>query len=284
MTLRLVLLPTLAGAIAWLGAPVCMTAQQLPLSPLRASGQTVTPAFEGWYKNPDGTFSISFGYYNRNTKEIVDIPIGPNNYIEPGNPNQGQPTQFSPSRNWGVFAVKVPANFGDKTKVIWHVNFRGEQYAIPGSLNRAWEIDALQGEAGSGNTPPVLKFDPAGASGAGPGGIYGPPLTAKVGVPMPLTLWATDDGKAFATIAGAGRGNAGVTLTWFVHQGAGEVTFNPVAPRTEAGTGKATTAVTFASPGSYVLRVRANDASGVVAGGHAQCCWSNGFVNVTVTK
>ncbi|MCH8253983.1 MAG: hypothetical protein IID06_01425 [Gemmatimonadetes bacterium] len=69
-------------------------AAQLPLAPVSASGQTVTPAFEGWYENPDGTYSLSFGYFNRNSEEVLEIPIGPNNFIEPGDLNQGQPTRF----------------------------------------------------------------------------------------------------------------------------------------------------------------------------------------------
>src|SRR5438445_4891749 len=67
---------------------------QLPLSPIKSSGQTVTPAFEGWYRNADGTYSISFGYYNRNSEEAVEVPIGPDNFIAPGDRNQGQPTRF----------------------------------------------------------------------------------------------------------------------------------------------------------------------------------------------
>ena len=59
-------------------------------------GQNVVPAFEGWEQNPDGTFDLIFGYLNRNSKERVHIPIGPNNYIEPGPPDQGQPTFFQP--------------------------------------------------------------------------------------------------------------------------------------------------------------------------------------------
>ena len=86
----------------------------LPLAPAKASGQTVTPAFEGWYRNADGTYSLSFGYYNRNSEEALDIPVGPNNYVVPGDQNQGQPTHFEPRRHWGVFAVTVPADFGDK--------------------------------------------------------------------------------------------------------------------------------------------------------------------------
>src|SRR3954469_15634714 len=104
---------------------------QLPLTPSRQSGQSVSPAFEGWYKNADGSFSISFGYYNRNTDEAVEVPVGANNFVTPGESNQGQPTHFEPGRHWGVFAVRVPADFGDK-KVTWTVTLRGETFAIPG--------------------------------------------------------------------------------------------------------------------------------------------------------
>ncbi|MEO7521420.1 MAG: hypothetical protein ABIW79_06340 [Gemmatimonas sp.] len=95
-----------------LSAPAIGHAQQ-SLSPLSPGGQTVTPAFEGWYRNRDGSYSISFGYLNRNTTEIVDVPIGDNNFISPGAVNQGQPTHFHVRRHWGVFAIRVPADFGD---------------------------------------------------------------------------------------------------------------------------------------------------------------------------
>src|SRR5450432_442328 len=88
---------------------------QVPLAPVTASGQTANPAFEGWYKNADGTFSLSFGYFNRNESEILSIPVGPDNFISQGDANQGQPTYFYPRRHWGVFAVKVPADFGENT-------------------------------------------------------------------------------------------------------------------------------------------------------------------------
>ena len=85
---------------------------QMPLAPHSGKGQTVTPVFEGWYTHPDGTHSLSFGYYNRNVEEVLEIPIGPDNFFEPGPVNRGQPTHFQPRRHWGVFAVTVPADFG----------------------------------------------------------------------------------------------------------------------------------------------------------------------------
>src|SRR6188474_3352880 len=93
-TSRLLLLATAFVA----GGAMIATAQQknepLTMGPARERGASITPAFEGWYENQDGSFSLLIGYYNRNTKEALDIPIGPNNRIEPGPPDQGQPTFF----------------------------------------------------------------------------------------------------------------------------------------------------------------------------------------------
>jgi hypothetical protein len=262
---------------------------QLPLAPVAASGQVVIPVFEGWYRNPDGTFSLSFGYFNRNSQEVIDLPAGASNFIAPGAANQGQPTHFEARRHWGVFAVKVPADFGRKI-VTWTVNIRGETYAIPGYLRPEWQIDALEGEVGSGNTPPVLRFAEDGPEARGPAGYTAGPMTASVGTPLMLTVWAKDDGRSPATAAAAagagGRGRGAgpqTTLTWFVHQGPGAVVFDKPTATVPAAGGSVTASVTFTVPGEYILRVRANDASGVTGGGHAQCCWTNGFVKVTVT-
>jgi hypothetical protein len=272
-----------AGLAFALAAITPLTGQQLPLSPAPRSGAIVTPVFEGWYPNKDGTFSISFGYFNRNSEEAIDVPIGPENSISPGEPNQGQPSHFEPKRHWGVFAVKVPADFGKK-EVTWTLKVRGQTAAIPGSLHPNWQIDALEGEAGSGNTPPVLKWSETGAEGAGPYGVTGGPITASVGKPVTITVWAKDDGKASGSVASAGRGAVPVTLTWFKHQGPGTVTFAPPTARVPVTGGSASTAATFSEPGDYIVRVRANDASGVAGAGHAQCCWTNGFVKVTVNR
>jgi hypothetical protein len=270
----------LAAVGAIFGAAAPLAAQGLAAASSR--GRRVTPAFEGWYPNKDGSFSISFGYYNRNSDEVVDIPVGPENFVSPGDANQGQPTRFYNKRNWGVFAVRVPADFGDK-KIVWTLKLRGETFAIAGSLRPEWQIDALEGEAGSGNTPPALKFSETGPEGSGPAGITVGPLKATVGVALPVTVWATDDGNYFGSIASDGR-PVPVTLAWFKHQGPGDVTFSaPTARLTPTG-GKATTNATFDKPGDYIIRVRANDASGVAPAGHSQCCWTNGFVRVTVSQ
>jgi hypothetical protein len=179
--------------------------------------------------------------------------------------------------------VRVPANFGDK-KVVWTLRLRGQTFAIPGRLHPDWEIDAVAGEAGSGNTPPVLQFEVDGPKGQGPAGVMSAALSVAVGQPLSVTVWASDDGKASSGGASSGgRGPVPVSLAWFKHQGPGVVTFNPQTSRVSAADAKATVTATFSQAGDYLLRVRANDASGVANAGHAQCCWTNGFVKVTVT-
>ena len=270
-----------AGVALLLGATGATgPAGQFPQRLAGRSGLPVTPVFEGWYANPDGTVSLSFGYYNRNSEEVLEVPVGPDNRIAPGEPNQGQPTHFRPGRHWGVFAVKVPAG---APEVMWTLRNRDQTYAIPGHQRRNWKLDALEGEAGSGNTPPVLKFAADGPEGAGPLGVTAGPVSAAAGEPVDLTVWARDDGRPSGSVASTGREAVPVTVTWYKHQGPGAVSFATPTARIPVAGGSATTAATFDAAGEYILRVRANDASGVSGAGHAQCCWTNGFLSVTVT-
>jgi len=79
-------------------------------------GQSVVPVYYGWDENPDGTFNLYFSYINRNWQEEVDIPIGPDNTVQPApfGPDAGQPTHFLPRQNRLVFQLKVPKDFGAK--------------------------------------------------------------------------------------------------------------------------------------------------------------------------
>jgi hypothetical protein len=261
-------------------------AAQLTDAPIRHdSGQSITPSFEGWFKNPDGTFSLSFGYMNRNYKEEVDLPVGPNNKFEPGPADQGQPTHFMPRRNTGVFTVVVPADFG-KQQLSWTIAAHGQTITIPGHLRPEWNIDA-QKEITNGNTPPLLKFAAADKGGQGPGGVRTAMAVTTPG-PVELPVFVTDDGvaKRQGDTDDPDDRPRGPTLgvNWSQYRGPGPVTFTDRTPKIVGG--RATTSVTFEKPGDYVLRVLAWDVSGapglVMATGF-QCCWTNGYVNVSVS-
>src|SRR5262245_63386259 len=91
----------------------------LPSTPPKQFGGSVTPAFEGWYDNADGTHTFLIGYFSRNTEAELDIPIGPNNHFEPGPVDMGQPTHFLPGRRYGMFTYTVPKEFTRTQKLSW---------------------------------------------------------------------------------------------------------------------------------------------------------------------
>ena len=280
MTQRLLLTALLV--CAFLGAQQL----QVPLEPTRESGQSVTGAFEGWFPNADGTFSLLVGYYNRNSKQEIDIPAGPDNKIEPGPAYQGQPTHFLTGRQWGVFTITVPKDFGVVRKLTWTITANGRSTSVPLNLKDLWEvspfIDATQ------NTPPFIGFDEKGPFVQGPKG-QSLKMTAVVGAPLTLPVWVADNASS---VPGAfAQRTPAVTVGWVKLRGPGTVTFDPDRPPAEPATfaappkmgfsGKAVTKAIFSEPGDYVLRVVANDWSGDGGRGF-QCCWSNAFVNVSV--
>jgi hypothetical protein len=160
------------------------------LEPLGTTGEAVYPAFEGWGPTKDGSNVLLVGYFNRN-KEALDIPIGPDNRIEPGGPDYGQPTHFHSGREWGVFAIPVPKDFGTK-KLTWTLTANGHTSTVQFWMNPPYWIDFYKNYA-NGNEPPRIKFSPAGTE------LIGPPkekfvqtLEATVGKPVELTAWVAD--------------------------------------------------------------------------------------------
>ena len=134
------------------------------LEPLGNTGEAVYPAFEGWGPLKDGTNALLLGYFNRN-KEPVDVPIGPDNRIEPGGPDFGQPTHFLSGRQWGMFAITVPKDFGTK-KLTWTLTANGHTSTVQFWPNPQYWIDFYKNGA-NGNEPPRIKFARPGPSSSG---------------------------------------------------------------------------------------------------------------------
>jgi len=185
---------------------------QVPAGPLplanaiRERATSITPAFEGWYFDKDGSQRLLIGYFNRNTKQELDIPPGPNNRVEPGGPDQGQPTHFLNGRQWGVFSIKLPKDFGSK-KLTWTIVANGLTSTITLHTKPEYIVEPFE-DAANKNTPPVLKFDPAGKTFTGPPNGIAATYTATVGTPLPLTVWASDEGPKI-NVPERGRGGRG---------------------------------------------------------------------------
>ena len=275
MSLRLSVLALVAGV----ALPTTISARQLPLAPPRDAGQSVTAAFEGWYQNSDGTYTLLVGYFNRNLKETLDIPIGPNNRIEPGGPDYGQPTHFLPRRQWGVFTIKVPKDFGDK-RLTWTIVANGQTTAVPVGIIKGYQVEPFKEQA-QGNEPPRIQFDAQGAA------LFGPPvgiattLTGVAGQPVTLTATVSDGAAKDPELSPIQMKQPPISMSWSKYRGVGEVTFANARPTIEKD-GQATTTATFSQPGEYVLRAQVNDRSGDGGGGF-QCCWTNAHVKVTIT-
>ena len=243
------LLGTACGTLVVLVAAAVLTASRGTSAQVSLpSGQNIAPVYEGWEANPDGSFNLVFGYFNRNWVEEIDLPIGPNNTIEPGGPDRGQPTHFFPRRNRFLFKVRVPKDFGTR-EVVWTLTSHEKTERAYATLKPDYFIDdiVIQNNTGAG-----------GAGGGAPGtiGNKAPVLTvegdktrsATVGVPVTLNALVTDDGLprskpkprlttdaqrriiAEGQRRSAGTPNiaVGLRLSWFVYRGAGKVVaFDP---------------------------------------------------------
>jgi hypothetical protein len=252
----------LALAFVLVGGDGATKAQSLTYS----SGQNVSPAFEGWDEDPDGTRYFVFGYMNRNWVEEVDVPVGPDNGFNVGGPDRGQPTHFLPRRNRFIFRVPVPKGFTDKDELVWTLTTKGKVERAYASIKADYKLDVVAkmsetGALGAGfsspeiraNQPPVVKVEGSKT------------VTAKVGQPLRLSAIVTDDGvpkpraPGLSGAAVSNRGSrpevdpsaptsqhtravnrasappirvtpgktVGLHATWFVYRGSGKVTFDP---------------------------------------------------------
>ena len=255
-----------------------------------ARGQNIAPAYEGWERNDDGSFSLVFGYMNRNWEEVIDVPIGPGNVIEPGGPDQGQPTHFQPRRNRFVFRIRVPADFGD-AELVWTLTTNGQTEHAYATLKPDYFIDkfvlqANNGAGGAGGTLPGLSDNTA------------PSLTlevdasraAEVGQPVTLAAIVTDDDlprPRFLPTTNPQRTTSRITtdsatglrVSWFLYRGDGPVRFDPPQTKVWEDTrdgensawspgwrapkapedGRWVAQATFDEPGTYELRCQAHD-------------------------
>ena len=283
-------------ALAALLAVLTVSATQAQLRYDR--GQNVAPVFEGWERNADGTFTMVFGYLNRNYEEMPEIAVGPNNSFEPGPAERGQPTVFYPRRQQFVFRVHVPADWGDKD-LVWTLTAHGRTDQAVGSLWPSWEIDdgvikanrgmGINGAPADNQRPSIMLPGGTDLSVTLPETLTLTAVVGDDGIPggRPSRRAAADDDEEeeeedpqAAARRAAARARAarvqspnnqavvsarvarqtGLALTWVHYRGPGAVTFDPMTVPVEGGRGgEVTTTVTFSERGVHVLRGYADD-------------------------
>lgn len=235
---------------------------------MQLTGETASPAYEGWWPNEDGSYKLFFGYMNSNWQEEFDIPIGADNYFSNvsegelddlsvdgfdfSNADQGQPTHFYPRRNPFLFTIDVPADFGTD-EMVWTLKTRGHVARAHGTLKPDYRIDPqvisteVGGDFGSladslrTNIPPELRVE---------GEAF---RTVRVGQPLDLAVYANDPDnlprrrsrslpstpeqiyRAPSSIVA--MSGPGLRFSWSVYRGpASAANFNPVQMKTYTDT------------------------------------------------
>lgn len=254
------------AAVALLVAPAVPGDAYAQFGPFGfARGQDVSPTFDGWERNPDGTYAFYFGYYNRNTEEEFDIPVGPDNGFEIGGPDRGQPTHFYPSRKWWVFRTVVPADWPKDRRLAWKLTTHGKTNEARGWLQPEWEVDQKLIAKNAARDPSLMTN---GTNALDMDATNKPPAITvtgvrpvKVGETLSLSATAADDGRPMPIPDPDGKLQQGVRVRWIVYRGAGQVRLQPdIMPNRILGKpAMLQTNVTFTKAGTYRLRAIASD-------------------------
>ena len=229
-----------------------------------ARGQDISPTFDGWEQNADGTYTLHFGYFNRNAEEELDVPIGPDNNVDQGG-DRGQPTHFYPARKWWVFKVVVPRDWPKEQRLVWTLTTHGRTNQAKGWLQPEWEVNHDLISKNAARDPSLMtngtnELD-ADHDNRPPSIAGSPAHTINVSDTLTLTATATDDGRPKPVPDPAGRLQQGVRLRWLVYRGAGKVRFDPdiMSGRVYGQPATLATKVRFAAPGAFRLRAIASD-------------------------
>lgn len=224
-------------------------------------GQDVSPTFDGWEHNPDGTFRLYFGYYNRNAEEEIDVPIGAQNTFDLGTGDQGQPTHFYTGRRWFVFSVVVPKDWPPDKRLVWTLTSKGRTDVSKGWLQPEWEVDKLL-ISKNAISDPFLRTSNSNPTpdNQAPAVTGSPAQTITLPATANLTVTATDDGLPKPGPGDRGGRIQGVQIRWILYRGPARVEFDPdVSPAVYGKPLTSQTTVTFRAPGSYRIRAIATD-------------------------
>ncbi len=253
--------------------------QQIPLSDqiwsaqvIRPQGQPVIPLFDGWFPNADGTNSLCFSYFNLNTEQSLDIPLGELNNLSDDRFSAMLPTHFDPlppryRHKFCVFTIKVPAEFGRDETIIWSLTSVGETLSVPGHILPAYVLDEPTSN-GRGNIAPLVRLSPDSEGVRGRNGIRTQQaILATAGNPIELKAWIEHPDQQ-------------VWVGWAKHTGPGDVQFTIPESKVNIDQSPAGVSVVFNQAGDYIIRMQTIDD---IAAFEFYCCHSNAYFNVTVT-
>lgn len=209
--------------------------------------QPIYPAYDGFLRNPDGSYTLSFAYFSHNADTVTVAP-GANNGFGPAPVDRMQPTTFHPGHRRFQCVMVVGPEFDGK--MVWTLTYAGTTTGTSQHMLQSnWNL--VEGAAD------LKKIDYAKA----PRGVClnRPPTVRVLGVvarpdgpPPTLSVALNEELNLFGSVRDEGLPRAqNVIVGWRMLTGPGTVTFTiPGAARTKA---------TFSAAGSYELELSASD-------------------------
>jgi len=293
-----------------------------PLQPNSPGNHILAPFMEGWYENEDGTYTISFGYSNANLDTLY-IPVGEDNFLDPAQFDGVQSTIFFPGHHRGIFTVTLPAEMKDQDVWWTLTKANGDVTRVPGRTSAdAYELDWRPRPHG-GLPPSVSFDSQSGVGRGPPGIMAERTQTVAVGSPLTLSVNATDPSErdtedfrfreaialrvVWSQLQGPGRveftrhesnpeveeeeeeepdSAAAAAIAAGGAAAAARRRREPPGPQViplSEGSGTGRVIVTFSEPGEYLMLAQVDNFGAADSGSGDQCCWTNGYVRVTVT-
>ena len=106
---------------------------------LAQASQPIYLQYDGYVKNKDGTYTLSFGYFNQNHVD-VRIEPGSDNAFHPGAGDRNQPVLFLKGRHRFACSIVVPKDFDGKLQ--WMVRFAGKTFTTTAkTLDPLYELE-----------------------------------------------------------------------------------------------------------------------------------------------
>lgn len=218
------------------------------------ASQPIYLQYDGYVKNKDGTFTLSFGYFNLNHVD-VRIQPGSDNAFLPAPTDRNQPVMFLKGRHRFACSIVVPANFDGKFQ--WMVRFAGKTFTTTTkTFDPLYELElASEKRATSGldlakapkgvcvnRKPAIQVINPQADVNAGADTLAATSFATRLDQEVSLSGSVEDDGLPR---------ESKLAISWKMLSGPGTVTFSdPSRPVTRAR---------FSAAGVYELELSATD-------------------------
>jgi hypothetical protein len=218
------------------------------------ASQPIYFQYDGFVRNKDGTYTLSFGYFSMNHVD-VRIPPGEDNAFLPAPGDRNQPVMFLKGRHRFVCSIVVPGDFDGKLQ--WMVRFGGKTFTTTAkALDPLYELElASEKRATSGldlskapkgvcvnRAPSIQVINPQADVNAGADTLAATSFSTRLSQEVSLTGSVEDDGLPR---------ESKLTVSWKMLSGPGTVTFSePSQPLTRAR---------FSALGVYELELSATD-------------------------